>query len=245
MIGTGIITYNREKQFSRIKDSIKHVDVVFSIKDGGKDKYSVPVDVVLDTNVGVGKCKNITIQSLLEKGCEHIFLLEDDCLIKDNRVWEYCIEFSQQTGLLHFNWNDYRYDKIGIAEWGNLKASLCYNTEANFSYFHKSFLEKITFDENYFNGWEHADLELQADRLGFAPSFGIFISPFDLSQYLELIDDGESTITGKSLEYMDRIQKGRNYFNNKWGKDIMELYDFDMINFKNKFKEIKQKYGRK
>lgn len=243
MIGVGIVTYNREKQFCRIKNSIKDVNIVFTIKDGGKDKYSVDVDQELQSNVGVGKCKNIAIQTLLDKGCEHIFLLEDDCLVKDNNVWKYCIDFSKETGLLHFNWNDYRYPKIGMAECGKFIANLCHNTEANFSYFHRIFLEKIRFDENYFNGWEHADLELQADILQFAPSFGIFMSPSELSQYLELIDDGESTITNKSVDYMYRIQQGRNYFIKKWGKDILELYNFNINNFKQKFTTIKNKYA--
>lgn len=243
MIGVGIVTYDRQEKFDQIVKSVKDVDVVFSIKDGGKPDYSSKVDLQLKQNKGVGVCKNIALQHLLDKGCQHIFLLEDDCLVLDNNVWQYCVEFSKQTGLLHFNWNDYRYNRWGIGECGDYKVSLCMHTEANFSYFHKTFLEKIRFDENYFNGWEHADLELQAERLGFAPSFGIFVSPYELNNYLKLIDDGESTITNKSLEYKQRISDGGLYFFKKWGKDIMSLYDFDLENMKKKFKIIKEKYA--
>lgn len=243
MIGVGIVTYNRPDQYRRILESIQNVDYLFTLKDGGTPDYSCHVDMILSDNKGVGVCKNIVIQQLLNKGCEHIFLLEDDCLVTNNDIWQYCISFAKETGLLHFNWNDYRYKKWGVGECGKFKVSLCVHTEANFSYFHKTFLEKIRFDENYINGWEHADLELQAEKHGFAPSFGIFISPSELNNYLKLIDNDESTITNKSPEYKDRIKRGGLYFQKKWGKEITQLYNLDIHDMKTKFKKIKEKYA--
>lgn len=243
MIGIGIVTYNRPDKYCKILESIQKVDHILSIKDGGKPDYPCHVDICLPDNRGVGACKNILLNQLLNKGFEHIFLLEDDCLVLNNDVWQYCIDFVKETGLLHFNWNDYRFNRWGIGECGRFKVSLCLNTEANFSYFHKTFLEKIRFDENYFNGWEHADLELQAERLGFAPSFGIFVSPYELNNYLKLIDDGESTITNKDEKYHDRILKGRQYFHKKWGKDILDIYNSDLEVMKKNFSEIRKQYA--
>jgi hypothetical protein len=247
MIGVGIITYNRPEEFSKIVDSIKNVDHLVCLKDGGKPKYAnIPqCDFIeFSENKGVGICKNWLIENLLAKDCEHIFLVEDDCLIKNNEVWEYCISFSKESGLLHFNWNDYRHKRFATAIFNKHKAALCHDTEANFSYFHREFLKDIRFDPNFINAWEHIDIEIQGENKGFLPPFRTFVSPSELGNYLELIDNGISTITGKE-KYTDRVIDGHHYFENKWGKKINQFQTVDMKTFYDKMKEITLKYGNR
>lgn len=254
MIGIGIITYNREEQFNRILRSVELSSVgsrIIAVKDGGCPKYqSLTYSDTLyefyemSDNIGVGRCKNFLIEKLLEKGCTDIFLLEDDCLVKDNGVWDYCISFKNESGLLHFNWNDYRYPRFTTAVFDKHKAALCVNTEGNFSYFHKDFLENIRFDENYKNAWEHIDVELQGETKGFLPAFRIFVSPSELSNYLELVDQGESTISGKS-GYKENVAKGYQYFVKKWGKDANQWPVVDMATFYERMKNITLKYANR
>lgn len=246
MIGVGIATYNREKQFERICQSVSGVDHVLCVKDGGHPPYQYipPFQYIQkETNSGIGICKNILIDGLLEKGCTHIFILEDDCLVKDNGVWNYCIEFSKETGLLHFNWNDYRYPGFMTAMFQKYSAIVSTNTEANFSYFHKDFLKEIRFDPAYKNAWEHIDLEIQGERKGFLPPFRTFVSPSGLNQYLELIDDDKSTITGIG-EYNRNVADGHYHFMMKWGKSVNEMtVPVDSKTFYEKMKEITIKYA--
>lgn len=247
MIGVGIATYNREEQFGRILDSIElpAVDALISIKDGGKPAYTqtFPYDFIeLSENKGVAFCKNFLIENLLERGCDHIFLIEDDCLIKDNVVWQYCIEFAKDSGLLHFNWNDYRHKRFATAQFPKHTAALCHNTEANFSYFHRKFLEEIRFDIEFHNAWEHIDIELQGEAHGFLPPFRTFISPSDLGNYLELIDEGKSTITGIG-NYQQNVIDGHHYFREKWGKGVNEIPLVSMVDFYEKMKQITLKYA--
>ena len=247
MIGVGVITFDREKQFHRIMQSIKKVDHIVAVKDyGGPTYQNAPIyDFVrMNQNRGVGACKNIAIQHLLGKGCEHIFLLEDDCMVKDPKVWEYCIEFSKESGLLHFNWDDYRHSPFASAQFVTRMAILSHQTEANFSYFHRDFLKDVRFDEKYINAWEHVDVMLQGHSKGFLPPFRVFISPADLHKYLEVIDGGESTISGKD-QHTERVIAGHHYFRDKWGKPINEMVPPTMDEFYEAMKAITIKYGKR
>lgn len=249
-IGVGVITYNREEQFTQIIKSldIDVIDHIVAVKDGGKLSYDVPDAtyhmVELDENSGVATCKNIAIEHLLTLGCDHIFILEDDCLVVNNDIWEYCISFSQDSGLLHFNWNDYRSTKFATLSFKKHLASLCHDTEANFSYFHKTFLQKIRFDQEYINAWEHIDIELQGEKQGFLPPFRYFVCPLDMGNYLKLIDKGESTITGKS-QYQQRVSLGHEHFRKKWGKSVSEIIPPPFDDFYNSMKNITKKYARR
>lgn len=245
MIGVGIVTYDREEQFQRIAKSISQVDHIVAIKDGGKDDYSFSPSfefIKQSENKSVGFCKNIAIDYLLDKNCEHIFLLEDDCLVKDNKVWEYCISFSKESGLLHFNWNDYRYERSKTVMFQKHKAAICFNTEANFSYFHRKFLEKIRFDTKFKNAWEHVDLEIQGERLGFLPPFRTFISPSDLKDYLEIIDNDKSTISGTE-NHKQFVSEGYNYLRRKWNIELNKIAPVSFDVFYNRMKEITIKYA--
>jgi hypothetical protein len=253
MIGIGLITYDREEKFNRVLNSIElsSVGSIIVVKDGGKPSYkSLPYKDQLfeyyemTDNLGVGRCKNLLIDKLLEKGCEDIFLLEDDCLVKDNNVWEYCISFRKESGLLHFNWNDYRHGRISTAVFDKHKAAICYDTEGSFSYFHKKFLEEIRFDENYINAWEHVDIEIQGDKKGFLPPFRTFISPSELEKYLENIDTNDSSITGRE-NYQERVINGHHYLEQKWGKKIEQFQPVDMNTFYEKMKDITTKYAER
>lgn len=247
MIGVGVVTYSREEKFNKAINSINSVNHLVALQDGGKSDYSIIPNCEfskLSSNKGVGFCKNRLIENLLEKGCEHIFILEDDCLVKDNEVWEYCISFSKESGLLHFNWNDYRRPRFSTAIFIKHRAALCRDTEANFSYFHRDFLKQIRFDENYINAWEHIDIEIQGEAHGFLPPFWTFVSPSDLSTYLEDIGSNDSSITGKE-NYEQRVVAGHHFLESKWGKKMTEIPMPTMNEFYEKMKQITIKYAKR
>lgn len=253
MIGIGIVTFDREEKFNRVLNSIELSSVgrIIAVKDGGKPPYKsssltnkIYEYYEMSDNIGVGRCKNFLIEKLLEKGCEDIFLLEDDCLIKDNGVWEYCLSFKNESGLLHFNWNDYRFKRILTAEFDKHKAAICSETEGNFSYFHKDFLKEIRFDENFKNAWEHIEIEIQGEVKGFLPAFRLFVSPSELSNYLELIDDGVSTIF-EDKKAFENVKTGHDYFVKKWGRGVNEWPRIDYKTFYSRMKEITIKYANR
>ena len=48
--------------------------------------------------------KNIAMQKLLDKGCDYIFIIEDDMIILDDSVFNKYIQASKVSGIQHFNY---------------------------------------------------------------------------------------------------------------------------------------------
>ena len=86
-IGVGIITCNRPVYFKQCYESLDKlkIDEIVVVNDG----KPLPKNIILndthfiqnEENLGVSKTKNKALKHLLKTGCEHIFILEDDCII--------------------------------------------------------------------------------------------------------------------------------------------------------------------
>ena len=103
-IGVGIITFQPRKTFDKCFNFHHHmVDHVVVVNDGKEFEHKwssnfgnyyvskIPETTLTyiknDENLGVGKSKNKALQHLLDQGCDHIFLIEDDIFIKYNQVF--------------------------------------------------------------------------------------------------------------------------------------------------------------
>jgi glycosyltransferase involved in cell wall biosynthesis len=107
--GVGIVTYQREEFFKKLFNSIPQCDELVVVNDGKPyppEVYSGREAKIIQhkKNKGVGKSKNDAMRYLLDKGCDHIFILEDDILIKDPDVFNRYISISKKTGIQHFNY---------------------------------------------------------------------------------------------------------------------------------------------
>src|SRR5262245_44911890 len=90
-VGIGIITYNRVQFFRECIQSLPEVDVIVVVNDGDPYPYNIYPSRVAKiiqntTNKGVGRSKNAALKFLLETGCKHIFLCEDDMKIIDSEL---------------------------------------------------------------------------------------------------------------------------------------------------------------
>ena len=103
-IGIGIVTCNRDKFLDNLIKSLPEDIYTAVVNDGdSSDMEHSKVDYYHHNteNLGVGKSKNILFRKLMEKGFEHIFIIEDDMLIKDKEVFNKYIEASQVSGIKH------------------------------------------------------------------------------------------------------------------------------------------------
>ena len=91
-IGVGIITYNRPEYYQKVFNSIPKdkIDFLVVVNDG-EFVYVDPKDantVIHNKNqLGVAVSKNKALKELIDLGCEHLFLIEDDILIKNANVF--------------------------------------------------------------------------------------------------------------------------------------------------------------
>jgi GT2 family glycosyltransferase len=249
-IGVGIITCNRPEYLANLLATIPNniIDEIVVINDGKRlDGFDLDKGVMLDNpqNLGVGKSKNRALKHLYEKGCDYMFLLEDDMLILDKRVFEKYIEASQRSGIQHFNYGPgspfnrkqdiKNFDlhnrhllnqhsepnpKIVIDYGKGVKISLFEHTVAMFSFFTRKVIEKVGYiDEAYYNAWEHVDHTYCIIKAGYHPPFWWFADIYNSEKYLTeapgAIDN--SSIANKQEQWLKNVTNGREIYLKKHG----------------------------
>ena len=242
-----ITTYNREESFLKVSDSIdlEKVDVII-FKDGGGEKYhwlngEDEFVTIFEENKGIGYLKNEAVKYAIKNNYQHLFIIEDDVEIIVNKVWEECIKFRKETGILHFNWNTCAENKLKDSING---IDIHKNVQGAFSYFDVDCFTKhgIEFDLNYKNAYEHVDIEYQMIQKKLLPSFWNFVSPSNLDNFLKNIDEGKSTITGQE-GYSENYKKSHQYWIEKWGKPVKDIPDRGLERSKLRLEKLREEFG--
>jgi len=230
-IGVGIITYNRPELLRKCINSLipAQIDEVIVINDGSPLPFDVGNGKLIEneTNLGVGKSKNKALSYLMEKGCDYLFLIEDDIFIKDISVFERYIESSKITGIQHFNfsqhgmmnksWPGGKPNPRVIIDYGKIKLPLYPHCVGAFSFYTRTCIEKVgLIDEAYYNAFEHVDHTYRIIKADMHPPFWYFA---DIENSWEYLGDEEwciekSTISSKP-DHSQKVQEAMNIFANK------------------------------
>ena len=130
-IGVGIVTYKRPEYFKNCLASIdlKTIDDVVVVNDGTPYNMDVVVPLIQhETNLGVGKSKNDALKHLLDRRCDHIFLIEDDIMVQDANVFQRYISTSKSTGIQHLNYSQHGLmNKLPNSDTPNPRTKIEYN----------------------------------------------------------------------------------------------------------------------
>ena len=248
-IGLGLITCNRSHYLKSLLDSLKpcadQINELVIVNDGK------PVDVELfkggwilnEKNLGVGKSKNKAMKHLLDKGCDYIFIVEDDMVVLDEEVFQKYIEAYKMSGIQHFNYGpgspfnrkqDIQFDLHNrhelkqdtepnpkmILDYKNCKIALYEHTVAMFSFFTKEVLEKVgLIDDEFYNAWEHVDHTYRIIKAGYHPPFWWFADIVDSQNYIREAEGAidNSSIASKSEEWQKNVFGGREIYKRKHG----------------------------
>ena len=247
-IGIGIITCNRPDYLKKLLDSIVHCNWAEFIIVNDGDKLDLPGYNYYvhnnETNLGVGKSKNKAMQHLLDKGCDYIFIIEDDMIILDDSVFHKYIKASKASGIHHFNYGagspfnrkqDIQFDLHNrhlldqhsepnpkmILDYGNdIKISLFEHTVAMFSFFTREVLEKVgLYDEAYYNAWEHVDHTYMIIKAGYHPPFWWFADLYDSHKYITEAPEAinNSSIANNNEQWHKNVYGGREIYKDKHG----------------------------
>jgi len=220
-IGVGITTCNRVDYFNQCYNSIdlSKIDHLVVVNDGFPMNFDVEQNekvhfIQNEENIGVGRTKNKIFKYLLEKECDHIFTLEDDCVIADNDVFDAYIKASKQTGLKHFNfgpgspWNRKQKDSSIIGDLSKrhlatqegepnpkmivtykkdeISISLYEHIVAMFCYFDATVLRKVgLIDERFYNAWEHVEHTLRFIKADYYTPFWWFADITGSENYIK------------------------------------------------------------
>ena len=245
-VGIGIITCNRPEYLTTLLESIKNcnwADLVI-INDG--DEISIPgYDYYIinnETNLGVGKSKNKAMQHLLDKGCDYIFIIEDDMIILDETVFDKYIDAHKVSGIHHMMFAYHGpANKNGISggkpcprkiiDYGNIQIALNQHCVGAFCFYTRKCLEVVGLnDECYLNAFEHVDHSYRLAKAGFSTPYWWWS---DLANSLDYIGEQacseiSSTIRPRS-DWQENIQKSAHHFIRQHGISPVQIPDTTII----------------
>lgn len=278
-IGVGIITCNRPNYLKDCLNSVDYnlIDCAVVINDGKELDSEIKsffetnnIHYILnETNLGVGKSKNKALRYLLDKNCSHLFLLEEDCIIQNNEIWNKYIKAYEQTNIPHFNygpgspWNRVQPDPTVI---GNLhkrhlslqttkpnprliieyssevKLALYEHIVGMFAYFHSSILKEIgLMDEKFFNAWEHVEHTYRIIKAKKYTPFWWFADIADSADYIkEAKNEKANTSLAKDEHiFIKLVQEGLAHFQNIHGLVPSQIKSATKEEVVNLLKQIK------
>jgi GT2 family glycosyltransferase len=257
-IGLGIITCNRFEFIKKVLKSIpfNKLDEVVLVDDGTEPLPAIVDNLNLtylknEKNIGVGRSKNRAMLHLLNAGCTHIFLLEDDITIKDDNVFEAYINASEETGLKHlmFGYHGPANKTKGVpvprleVEFGKTKIALNQHCVGGFCYYHRDLLMRCgLFDEAFVNAWEHVEHSYRAVLNGFLPAYWWWPDIHNSMEFLEELacSEVDSTIRPRS-DWKKNIQEGAKHFFSIHNDSPVSIPDTAQNVVLQRLKEIKTK----
>lgn len=265
-IGLGIITCNREDFYKKCIESVVPcpLDEIVTVNDG--DPYeSEPLrgDLIQhETNKGVGVSKNDALKYLVDKGCEHLFLMEDDILIRDPenvgyRVFAEYIKAAHVSGLWHLMFGYHGpankapgtqdpVPRLGVQYSDECEISFNNHCVGAFCYYHKGVIKHVgMMDETFVNAWEHVEHSYRIVKEGLLPAYWWWPDISSSCKYLDeqACSEENSSIRPRS-DWMENIQKGGKYFYDKHKYYPTTIPDSTVDQVKDKLKFIKNTYSR-
>lgn len=253
-IGVGVITCGRNELFKKCILSLnacKDIDNLYVYEDTLKDRmdfnetlgYSGDVMSKCSLNwsgsgstknVGVAKSKNYALKHLLDNGCDHIFIIEDDMLIKDPNIFQKYIETSKKTGIQHLMFGYHGpANKKGISggspaprvviNYGD-DTSLALNEHCvgAFCYYSRKSLENCgLIDERFGNAFDHVSHSYELSLKGYSTPYWWWADVANSTDYIEEQVCSEHSSSIKTPETMEKwknnIYKSMELFKEKYG----------------------------
>ena len=219
MIGVAISTHNRKDVFEKTYSNVlrylpKGAELV--VVDDCSEVAIKEADYRFESNVGAPTSKNKCIELLIERGCEHLFLFDDDCfpIVKG---WEKPYINSGEKHLC-FTWEK---SASGIQTGHKLIKShrglKQYSTSCGcMMYIHKSVIDTIgVFDVNFpkWGGWHH-DFTERAFNAGLISFAHLDVSnSCEMFHSMDFFEEISSNYNGK--QKAEFIKQAQDYINRR------------------------------
>jgi hypothetical protein len=252
-IGVGITTYNSEDYFKSLYETLPLDKINELVIVNGGDKYKGKYEanwIQHNTNCYPSVCRNDAINFLLQRNCEHIFIIEDDMILKSPDIFDKYIEASTISGLKYFSfvstsWESgkpgNRSPRLTVEYKNNVSVSFYKNMCNEFTYHHKTCYEKVgLYDTNYRDPWD-IDMAYRESQQVYAAPFWWFA---DITKSDELIINNPNAISRLQGDRPDgsreqRIQKEWEYFVKKHNIMVNQIPDTSKEKLLEKLKKIK------
>lgn len=238
-IGIGITTYNSEDYFNTLWDSLQrcHFDELVVVNGGKQYKKNYECGWIQhNINYYPSVCRNDAINFLLNRNCDHIFLIEDDMIIKNNGIFNQYIKASQKSGIKYFSFTSMSWDsgpphnrtpRLTVNYDENVSVSFYRNMCNEFTYHHKSCFEKTGLYDTQFRDPFDIDMAYRESQTNYASPFWWFADISNSDEYIENNQNAKSRLQADRPDGSreERIKEQWMLFYKKHGKLVQEISD--------------------
>lgn len=232
-VGLGIVTYQRPDYFKQcvnhiLNYAIDTVDVCFAYNDGSKigSKEYREFHKTLDkrikyrynpNNMGVAHAKNYLLNRMMEAGCDYMFIIEDDILIKDSKAITEYVRMSRESGIEHFLFAHHgtaNVDKLYKSINGVDLYTACIGAYCMYT---RRVIKTVgLFDENFINAMEHVEHSFRIAKVGLTTPYPLYPDLTGSKEYLEEIPGSidQSSIRVRK-DWMPNIVNALRYWRDK------------------------------
>lgn len=238
-IGVGIVSYNRPDMFRKCRAAIPPDLKVYASITGDpydKDAYSETVTYEFRKSTCVGIGKNKLFEMMMKDGIDHIFIIEDDMLVKDPSVFGKYVMCARISGIMHMNYGFHGpmntrqgkpYHRSVINYGDEVRIGLNKHCIGAFSYYDRRVIEKVgLIDEKFINCWDHVDHTYRICKACMTTPFWWFADIFESFRYIE---DCDPTLNNSMIRHDETWRKnmveGVNYFIEKHGSQPLGIPD--------------------
>jgi len=260
-IGVGVITCRAENRFKECIKQIPPVDELVIVNDGPEyppSIYPSNAEVIQHSkNKSVGISKNDALRYLIQKGCKHLFLVEDDMLIQHEKVFEHYINAAEGSGIWHLNFGyhgpanmtpDGHPHPRQIVEYEKGPAiALNVHCVGSFTYFLTSVIKAVGYyDEHYVNAWEHVSHTMRIIDAGLHTPFWWFADVADSYNYIKEYASSEvSSVIRKDEAWQKNMREGMEFFKHKHKFYPTQIPDTPQPDVMNILETLEKNYSRK
>ena len=257
-IGVGVVTYKRPDFFKQCYASVCNAnpDVIVVVNDGTPyDEVDVPNLIQHATNQGVGVSKNDAFKHLLEAGCDHIFVVEDDIIIKHPDAFKVYVAAAAASGLKHMMYGYHGpANKRGgvphpryIVDYGSTKIALNQHCVGAVCYYAREVLENVGLnDDKFVNAWEHVEHSLRIVKAGYVPAYWWWPDIANSTDYIdELACSEENSTIRPRADWNANIMTGAKHFVHKHGVSPVAIPDSSIESVKGSLKTIYKQHAKR
>lgn len=267
-IGLAIVTYNRPHYFLKCIEAVglnrRDLDYVVVVNDGTpytgvKAPEWVNEYIQHGTNKSVGVAKNSGMRALMQAGCEHIFIMEDDMILKSPDIFKKYIETAKSSGIFHLNYalhgpanvkqGSLEPNPRQVVEYDDgTKVPLYPHCVGAFSYFHRGVIMNVGYhDERFKNAWEHVEYAARVIAKGLHPPFWWFADIDKSSDYITEIPGsiGQGSSINHTPEWTSNMRRGALWFKEKHGYIPVQMPDTPPEQVGEIINRIEEYYGTK
>ena len=252
-IGVGITTYNSEDYFKSLYETLPldRIDELVVVNGGDSYKNEYKANWIQHyKNFYPSVCRNDCLSFLLQRNCEHIFIIEDDMILKSSDIFNKYIQASKISGLKYFSYVSTSWEsgtpgkrtpRLTVEYSKDVSISFYKNMCNEFTYHHKSCYNKVgLYDTMYRDPWD-IDMAYRESLQDYAAPFWWFADVTGSDKFIMNNPVAVSRLQGDRPDGSreERIQKEWQYFINKHGIMVNQIPDTSKEKVLVKLKKIK------